>query len=166
MPYTFLYEIHNHLQLIPSTADDIVSHMQYGDNKESFLNFIFFLSTNVLLHKKKDSLNRSCCIINSWTTIKISPTRFPNSLEILTTLWGYMPFYAILFLYCLQWCLLHYFLKLLDCHLGIFSSFWGALLPPFVKLPGHQHYLTTSTIFPWLLIHISMPSPNTSALIR
>lgn len=43
MPYTFLYEIHNHLQLIPSTADDIVSHMQYGDNKESFLNFIFFL---------------------------------------------------------------------------------------------------------------------------
>ena len=128
--------------------------------------FILYMSKFVILHKKKDNLNRSCCIINSWTTIKISPTRFPNNLEILTTLWGYMPFYAILFLYCLQWCLLHYFLKLLDCHLGIFSSFWGALLPPFVKLSGHQHYLTTFTIFPWLLIHISMPSPNTSALIR
>ena len=37
MPYTFLYEIHNHLQLIPSTADDIVSHMQYGDKMKNIL---------------------------------------------------------------------------------------------------------------------------------
>ncbi len=40
------------------------------------------------------------------------------------------------------------------------------LLPLFIELPGCTHYFTTSTISPWLLNHISMPSPNTSALIR
>lgn len=56
MPYTFLYEIHNHLQLIPSTADDIVSHMQYGDNKESLLNFNLFLVYERITAQKERQL--------------------------------------------------------------------------------------------------------------